>query len=270
MHVARTTPLLALLFLLLGTVQLASATIYPTLPVQGTVWTAGQSVLVTWAEDGLSPAVNAMGPVNIELWANGNTFVTTLAVNVDPKAGSVQVTVPTLPSGGDQFIYILRFVSHVPMESMVYSADFKIVSGTNPSPPPITVLHSSTAPLPSTSTTITSTTTTSISITPLTSSTPVVVTTEMTPVADTPVLILITSTSMATPTVITLENLPVPTVTTGSNATATNTTASSGTPHPQQLGGGKNAAGRNLDMEKLMFRILFIIWPALVGIVLTV
>lgn len=72
MHLARTTPLLSLFFLLLGTVQLASATIYPTLPVQGTVWTAGQSVLVTWAEDGLPPTVNTMGPVTIELWANVN------------------------------------------------------------------------------------------------------------------------------------------------------------------------------------------------------
>ena len=72
MHVARTTPFLALLALLFGAVQLASASIYPTLPVQGTVWTAGQSVLVTWAEDGLPPAVNTMGPVTIEMWANAN------------------------------------------------------------------------------------------------------------------------------------------------------------------------------------------------------
>lgn len=268
MHVARTIPFLALLSLLLGAVQLASASIYPTLPVQGTVWTAGQSVLVTWAEDGLPPAVNTMGPVTIEMWANANTFITTLAVNVDPKAGSVQVTVPALPSGGDQFIYILRFVSHVPMESMIYSADFKIVN--NPSPPPTTVLPSSTArSVPVTSSTpptsVTSTTT-SISITPLTTSTSVVVSTEV----NTPVVIVITSTSMVTPTLITLGSLPAPTVTAGSNATTTNSTASSSTPHPQRLGSGKNAAGRNLDMEKLMFRAMFIIWPALVGIVLTV
>ena len=76
MHAVRTTIFHALFFLLFAVLQLASASIYPTLPVQGTVWTAGQSVLVTWADNGIPPTVNTMGPVTIEIWANLNVRFT--------------------------------------------------------------------------------------------------------------------------------------------------------------------------------------------------
>ncbi|KAL4063836.1 hypothetical protein V8B97DRAFT_665337 [Scleroderma yunnanense] len=266
MHATQRTNFLALFFLLLCALQPASASIYPTLPVQGTVWTAGQSVLVTWAEDGLPPTVNVMGPVTIEIWANVNTYITTLASNVDPRVGSVQVTVPAIPGGNDQSNYTLHFVAHAPAETVIYSADFKIASTITANPTTNAIPASSAASVTSAPPT---STTTPISITPLTSSAPVTVTTATIPVVNSPVIILITSTSMVTPTLITLGNPPVSTVVAGSNASTANATTLSGTPHPQQLGSGKNAAGKSFDMEKVMFRVMFVIWPALVGIALT-
>lgn len=54
---------------------------------------------------------------------------------------------------------------------------------------------------------------------------------------------------MVTPTVIALGS---PLATGPSNTLATDATT---TLHPQPLGGDKNAASRNLDMEKLVFRV---------------
>lgn len=70
----RTLPLLSQLLLVLAAFTLffpfASANLFPTTPVQSTVWLAGQQAVVTWSDDGTFPTLDMMGPMVIELWEN--------------------------------------------------------------------------------------------------------------------------------------------------------------------------------------------------------
>jgi hypothetical protein len=49
---------------------LVFASVYPTQPVQATVWSADQPTLVSWTEDWKYPVLSEMGPVDISLWYN--------------------------------------------------------------------------------------------------------------------------------------------------------------------------------------------------------
>ncbi|KAI6026665.1 hypothetical protein BKA83DRAFT_676116 [Pisolithus microcarpus] len=124
----RTLPLLSQLLLVLAAFTLffpfASANLFPTTPVQSTVWLAGQQAVVTWSDDGTFPTLDMMGPMVIELWENMSAFVGTLASNVNAKAGSAQVTVPA--GVKDNTRYTLCFVVLEPLQITVYSGDFAI------------------------------------------------------------------------------------------------------------------------------------------------
>ncbi|KAI6121066.1 hypothetical protein F5141DRAFT_495768 [Pisolithus sp. B1] len=109
----------------------ASANLFPTTPVQSTVWLAGQPAVVTWSDDGTFPTLDMMGPMVIELWENMSAFVGTLASNVNAKAGSAQVTVPA--GIKDNTRYTVCFVVLEPFQITVYSGDFAI----NPAAPAV-------------------------------------------------------------------------------------------------------------------------------------
>ena len=49
---------------------LVSASVYPTQPIQATVWSADQPMLVSWIEDWKYPVLTEMGPLDISLWSN--------------------------------------------------------------------------------------------------------------------------------------------------------------------------------------------------------
>lgn len=51
---------------------LVSASVYPTEPIQETVWSADQPVLVSWIEDGKYPVLSDMGLFDISLWHDTN------------------------------------------------------------------------------------------------------------------------------------------------------------------------------------------------------
>ncbi|KAG6370039.1 hypothetical protein JVT61DRAFT_9863 [Boletus reticuloceps] len=73
---------------------LVSASVYPTQPVQATVWSADQPMLVSWIEDWKYPVLSEMGPLDISLWCDTDTYLVQLASDVDPTTKTRQVTVP--------------------------------------------------------------------------------------------------------------------------------------------------------------------------------
>ncbi|KAF9238270.1 hypothetical protein BU15DRAFT_75424 [Melanogaster broomeanus] len=106
---------------------LVSASIYPTQPIQDTVWSADRPALATWLDDGKYPTLDVMGPCQILLYRDVDTYLTTLASDVDPQALSQQVTVPgNLLHAGSR--YTLQFVtdSDVSNGTSIYTADFSI------------------------------------------------------------------------------------------------------------------------------------------------
>ncbi|KAI6157071.1 hypothetical protein BKA82DRAFT_994544, partial [Pisolithus tinctorius] len=125
---------------------LVSANIFPTTPVQSTVWLAGQPAVVTWSDDGTIPTADMMGPMVIELWENMSTFVGTLASNVNAKAGSAQVTAPT--NVKDNTKYTVCFVVLEPLQLTVYSGDFTIAPAAAAAPNPPAPATPSPAPIP--------------------------------------------------------------------------------------------------------------------------
>ncbi|KAI6040727.1 hypothetical protein EDC04DRAFT_2673750 [Pisolithus marmoratus] len=134
----RTLSLLPQLFFVMTAFTLlfpfVSANLFPTTPVQSTVWSAGQPAIVTWSDDGTFPTVDMMGPMVIELWESMSTFVGTLASNVNAKAGSAQVTVPV--GIKDNTKYTVCFVVLTPFQLTVYSGDFTITPGPAAAPNP--------------------------------------------------------------------------------------------------------------------------------------
>ncbi|KIJ62321.1 hypothetical protein HYDPIDRAFT_30576 [Hydnomerulius pinastri MD-312] len=205
-----------------GFLSLVSASIYPTQPIQVTVWSTGQPVLATWVDDGTYPTLNAMGPCEIQLFRDTDTWLASLALNVDPKAKSQQVTVPeNVLNNGSK--YTLRFVATEPYNMIVYSADFTInpANTTNIATPTSSGVQSNgTSPV----------NTSSIGLPPGSSN----------------------KSSQPTSVVIPPQH-----------------SADAGTQQQQQQPGlqqGKKNAGRRIDIEKFKFRLVFIIWPVLMGI----
>lgn len=62
-------------FLAGACLPLVSASIYPTQPIQATVWSADQPMLVSWVEDWKYPELNKMGAVDISLWCDTDVSV---------------------------------------------------------------------------------------------------------------------------------------------------------------------------------------------------
>ncbi|KAN0082480.1 hypothetical protein V8E55_008275 [Tylopilus felleus] len=210
---------------------LVSACVFATQPVQATVWSADTPMLVSWIEDWKYPVLSEMGPLDIGLWSNADTYVTSLASGVDPTTKARWVTVPgwAVKQGSK---YTLQFTTRTPIATVVYSADFGIV------------------PANTTSGTV----------------------------AGTSALATHSGTGNVTEAGSGLKTVPA---STGSVSRTTTTsgqfgsTTPSGVPPPSGAipGGGLSAgqraasAGRRgVDVEKLKFRFVFVIWPVLMGI----
>ncbi|KAI8986855.1 hypothetical protein BD414DRAFT_461297 [Trametes punicea] len=209
--------------------QCVSAGIYGTNPVSDTVLSAGRIASVTWRDDSSKPSVREMGPVKIDLYV-GESYVTTLADDVDPQSLSADVWIsPSLGHNGSD--YHMRFICQQPPLT-VYTADFTIINMANIYPiDGLTIdAHNESAP------TIT------------------YITPELT-------LVLPDATVVST-----LKPTPV---TMRPTATAPPLTIEEDEPYaPAQTGAAVATAGKRptIDMERLKFRLVFIFWPALVGI----
>ncbi|KAI9064754.1 hypothetical protein FKP32DRAFT_1625347 [Trametes sanguinea] len=212
----------------------ARAGIYGTSPVADTVLSAGRIATVTWRDDQTEPSIDDMGPVKLDLYV-GQSFVTTLAEDIDPASGSTDVWItPSLMHNGSD--YHMRFVCQDPPLT-VYTADFGITDMANM------------APLDG------------LTIDPHNESVPTV--TYITPMLT---LVLPDATVVSTlkPTPVTMRPTPTaPPFTVEEDDEPR-------VPAPTQTGAAVAMLGigkrPTFDMERIKFRLVFIFWPALVGI----
>ncbi|CAA7270477.1 unnamed protein product [Cyclocybe aegerita] len=153
-----------------------------------------------------------MGLMKIDLYAGNNTYLATIANDIDPLALSTIVYIPQIIPK-NYHLCTLRFITANPPQ-VIYTADFNIIPSPYLEDPP----------------TSTTTTTSSSSLLPTTDST---------------ILSRISSTQPA---------LPNPSDKPSSKSTSSSLTWS--------LGG----RGKLVDVERVKFRLLFIVWPALVGL----
>ncbi|CDO77548.1 hypothetical protein BN946_scf184912.g47 [Trametes cinnabarina] len=221
--------LLALVALL--SVHCAQAGIYGTSPVANTVLSAGRIATVTWRDDQNEPSISEMGPVKLDLYV-GESLVMTLADDLDPASGSADVWItPSLRHNGSD--YHMRFICQDPPLT-VYTADFGITDMANMAPLDGLDIgaHNESAP-------------TVTYVTPMLT------------------LVLPDATVVSTlkPTPVTMR--PTPTA-------PPYTVEEDDEPHalPAQTGAAVATLGKRptLDMERIKFRLVFIFWPALVGI----
>lgn len=70
------TPMFHTYILLVGAcLPLVAASVYPTQPIQATVWSADQPMLVTWIEDWKNPVLSEMGLLDISLWRDTDVSI---------------------------------------------------------------------------------------------------------------------------------------------------------------------------------------------------
>jgi len=107
-------------------VSSATAGLYPTRPIASTVFSAGRMSTITWINDDTQPSLSQMGTVRIDLFSGDDNYVATLAQNVEPTRRSKSVWIsPTLgPNGSD---YHLRFICEDPPMT-VYTAGFTLAA----------------------------------------------------------------------------------------------------------------------------------------------
>ncbi|KAG2031112.1 hypothetical protein BDR03DRAFT_973419 [Suillus americanus] len=217
---------LQLMIQTLLTLRLVSASLYPTQPIQSTVYYSGQSALTRWIDDGTHPLLSDMGGITIELYGDSDTYLGTLARNVTPGAKSCQLDIPrSVVYDGSNFT--LRYITNTPYDMIIYSADFRIVAqGDSLRLPNVTNANASA----SASSVANSTTTTSQNLFFQATNTP-------------------SSSSSSTPSP---TSVVIPPLRPGDVGNIDQPARSS-------------AAGR-IDIEKLKFRVVFILWPALLGV----
>ncbi|KAJ6618211.1 hypothetical protein B0H10DRAFT_1795971 [Mycena sp. CBHHK59/15] len=104
--------------------QLAFSSLYPTHPTAVTVFGAGKSALVTWIDTFRRPRLPEMGAMKIDLFTKNDTYVATLAKGVSPMSRAHTVVLPAgLTLTGRD--YLLHFVSVYPPMT-IYTAGFTI------------------------------------------------------------------------------------------------------------------------------------------------
>lgn len=97
--------------------SLANAALYPTNPVESTVFSAGANEILTWSDDTNEPRVNELSQLTVELLVNDHVsafalvriglsshnashaafrlqFVSTLATNINPMDYAAMVNIP--------------------------------------------------------------------------------------------------------------------------------------------------------------------------------
>ncbi|KAG2360822.1 hypothetical protein BDR07DRAFT_1608322 [Suillus spraguei] len=202
------------------TLKLVSASLYPIEPIQNTVYYSGQTSLTRWIDDGTYPLLSNMGGITIQLYCNSDTYLATLATNVSAEAETCELDIPqSLSLVHDASNFTLRYVTHIPYDMIIYSADFAIVARGDSLP----AGTNTNATRGSSSTTSTQNLFFQATNSLMSSSTP-------------------------SPTSIVMPPL-----------------------RPDDIGNvnqpsrSAGSAGR-IDIEKLKFRVVFILWPALLGV----
>ncbi|KAK0221035.1 hypothetical protein EDD85DRAFT_960562 [Armillaria nabsnona] len=102
-------------FVLFGLATSALATVYITDPVGSTVWNAGDTVTVSWQDDGSSPSLEAFGAAKFAIAVGNSLQQTTLQViaeNVDVATTSTLQFVPSANIGAPSDQYFIRVDSN--------------------------------------------------------------------------------------------------------------------------------------------------------------
>ncbi|OCH84793.1 hypothetical protein OBBRIDRAFT_785709 [Obba rivulosa] len=225
----------------LATALSANANIYATYPVASSVMGAGRSATVSWINDNSKPALQDMGPVKVELYTGNDTYVTTLADGVDPTSRAQQIWIaPTWARDGSD--YYIRFVCEKPPLS-VYTARFTITN-MDGDPAPASGGHLGSGANNAAAASL---------------------------IGPTPMLGAASSTigptasaqrsSAGSPT----STSPAQTQNSNQNK---NGSSDENSVNGRKTGAGTGIVGRRttVDLERVKFRLVFILWPALVGI----
>ncbi|KAI0700337.1 hypothetical protein BC835DRAFT_1328467 [Cytidiella melzeri] len=107
----------------------ALAGIYGTSPVANSVWTAGRSESVTWTDDKSQPKLSKLGKIDVQLYSGTDTLVATLAEDVDADSKSVSTWIsPSWGHDGSDY-YIMFSGKKLPVP--VFTASFTIVGMAN-------------------------------------------------------------------------------------------------------------------------------------------
>jgi len=114
----------AYLFCLVLLAAGALGNIYPTRPVANTVFSAGRTNSVTWINDGARPPLQQLGPMSIELYVGGDRHVATLASNVEPTKRSQKIWISPT-LGHNGSDYHIRFVCEDPPQT-IFTSDFTV------------------------------------------------------------------------------------------------------------------------------------------------
>lgn len=98
----------------LSMVAAASATVYITSPVAGTVFTAGQNSTINWKDDGSSPSLQQFGPSKVSIYVGNSQQQTSLQLivsNVDVSKTDAIVFIPDGSIGPTSPNYFIRIES---------------------------------------------------------------------------------------------------------------------------------------------------------------
>ncbi|CCM01780.1 uncharacterized protein FIBRA_03847 [Fibroporia radiculosa] len=230
------------IFAMLFYVASVASSVYPTRPIAKTVMGAGRLSSVTWINDKTWPSLSEMGPMKIDLYLEDDTFVATLAKNVDPTRRSQKIWIsPTWGPNGSE--YHMRFICETPPLT-VYTADFTITAMDDTSP----FQGAEKAVISSTVGGAEAAMSTSSAIAPYPSS---------------------PSTMTTSSTVSSTTQTSSPTSTT-SSPTGTQTH----NPYMNKAKTGASGGGlwtrTTVDLERVKFRLVFILWPMMIGITMAI
>jgi len=233
------------MMILLATVLLyvtsVTAALYGTRPIANTVLSAGRMSSITWINDNQRPSLREMGPMKVDLYVGGDTYVATLAENVDPTSRSQKVWIsPTWgPNGSD---YHLRFICEDPPLT-IYTAEFTITAMDDTLP-----YHGAEKA--------------------------VAQSTSMTTMKTTSPTVSVATFSMGHLNASTVSSGVTSTASTSTTASSRVSSASTQTTNPHMDKAKSGAAGGSLwkrtsvDLERIKFRMVFILWPMLIGMTL--
>ncbi|KAF9067946.1 hypothetical protein BDP27DRAFT_1328031 [Rhodocollybia butyracea] len=208
-----------------------TARLYPTRPVKDTVYQCGKCDSIQWKDDGKSPNMLDMGPVTVDLYC-GNKYVFTVGQS-DPATRILEFCPPRdfpWPKIHDKYMLLFNSTNEIR-----YSHDFNI-SGTSRATH-INIKNSS-----------------------ISDENPSSLRTIAGPGGRT--FVLSPTPTMTSASVHTTGSLTAPVATKGHDTIST-------TAHAHPLTSvHRNSAflSRGMNVEKMKFRFVFIVWPALIGI----
>jgi hypothetical protein len=98
----------------LAVASLASANLYVTEPVASTICSANVNCVITWNDDGTTPALGTIGPCSIALYTGGmqqQTFLQSISPSTDVSQVATVSYLPDPTVGPDGAFYFIKYTS---------------------------------------------------------------------------------------------------------------------------------------------------------------